>query len=292
MNTYATLAVVAIALVGCKDKPADTKATPTSEAPKTEVAKATFTKKAPAASQKHEEKSSMKMDLTLDVEEGGKKKTSTIKQTESETRTEEILAVKGDAITKVKVTYADISGAMGDGKDDHKKTDARSGKTYIVEYLDGKLAITDADGKKVVPAEATPVEKDFAMLGKEDPVAAAIPNRALKPGEDVPEVAKAIESLLKSTGGKDMDVSGATAKFREQKGDEGIFDVTVTLGKTDGPMKMSIPLKGEMRVRTATSDTSGVKLAGPIVVTTADGEKKTKMDGKGTMDIESTRTMK
>jgi hypothetical protein len=292
MNTYTALAVVAIALVGCKDKPADTKATPTTEAPKAETPKATFTKKAPVEKQKHEEKSSMKMDLTLDVEEGGKKKTSSIKQTENESRTEEILAVKGDAITKVKVTYADISGAMGDGKDEHKKTDARAGKTYIVEYLDGKLAITDEAGKKVVPAEATPVEKDFALLGKEDPIAAAIPSRTLKPGEDVPEVGKAIENLLKSTCGKDIDVSGATAKFREQKGDEGIFDVTVTLGKSDGPMKMSIPLKGEMRVRTADSDTSGIKLSGPIVVTTADGEKKTKMDGKGTMDIESTRTLK
>ena len=91
----------------------------------------------------------MKMDLTLDVEDGGKKKSSTLKQSENESRTEEILAVSGDAVTKVKVKYDSIEGSLGDGKSDQKKSDARVDKTYIVESKDGKLVVTRTrDGGK------------------------------------------------------------------------------------------------------------------------------------------------
>jgi hypothetical protein len=266
-------------------------------APTTEKAaeSPTFTKKAPVANQKAEETSKMKMSLTLDVDPTGSgKSTSTSMDTkENETREEEILAVSGDAITKVKVKYTELDSTMSEGGKESKKPDPRSGKTYVVSFKDGKLEVLGEDGKPAVPVEATLVEKDYHLLGKPDPITAALPARTLKPGEKVPEVADAMKAMLKSSG-NDMDISDVSATFKEKSGDEGVFDVTVTLGKADGPMKMSMPLKGELHVRTADGQLASMKLSGPVNVTTneADPKNKMKMSGKGNMELEAARKMK
>ncbi|GAC1355375.1 MAG: hypothetical protein NVSMB47_08830 [Polyangiales bacterium] len=256
-----------------------------------------FTKKAPVANQKAEETSKMKLGLTLDIDPTGSGKTVSTKMdsTQSETRDEEILAVAGDAITKLKVTYASLDSSMNDGTKDTKTPDPRAGKTYVVDAKDGKVEILGEDGKPTVPVEATMVEKDYHRLGKPDPIAAALPARTLKAGESVPELADAIKAMLKeSGGGKEMDVSDVSATFKEKSGDEGVFDIGVTLGKTEGPMKMSMPLKGELHVRTTDGQMASMKLAGPVSVTTNDSDpkNKVKITGKGNMELEAARKAK
>ncbi len=296
MHLSACVIAFAVASTGCDKKeekaPPTATATPSAEK-KVEAPKPTFTKVAPKVSSKDEETSNMKMSLTLDVDPGtGKPASTTMSNNEVETREEEILAVSGDAITKLKVKYGTLDSTSNEGKGDTKKPDARAGKTYIVESKDGKLVVTGEDGKPTVPAEATPIAKDFQTLGKPEPIAAALPTRALKPGESVPEVAKAMTESMKASG-KDMDVGDVTATFREQKGDEGIFDVTVNMSKGDGAMKMTMPLKGELRLRTADGQLSGMKLSGPInIAPGADPKAKEKVSGKGTMDMEATRKVK
>jgi hypothetical protein len=288
--------VLALSVAACgKKEEAKPEVKPAPSAEKA-IETPTFVKKAPAANQKAEETSKMKMTLTLDVDPTGSGKSTSMSMDtkENETRDEEILAVSGDAITKVKVKYAELESTMTEGTKETKKPDPRSGKTYVVSFEGGKLSVMGEDGKPAVPVEATLVEKDYHQLGKPDPITAALPARTLKPGEKVPEVAEAMKQMLKSSGGDGMDISDVSATFKEKSGDDGVFDVTMTLGKTDGPMKMSMPLKGELHVRTADGQLSSMKLSGPVTVTTneSDPKNKVKMSGKGNMELEASRKMK
>ena len=295
-HVSALAVVLVVSACGKKEEGAksDPKAAPSAT---TTVEAPTFTKKAPVANQKAEETSKMKMGLTLDVDPtgSGKSVNTTMDTTQDQSREEEILAVTGDAITKVKVKYTTLDSSMTEGGKATKEPDPRVGKTYVVSSKDGKVEVLGEDGKAAVPVEATLVEKDFQRLGKADPIAAALPARVLKPGENVPELADAIKAMMKSNGGgKDMEISDVTATFKEKSGDEGIFDVALTLGKADGPMKMSVPLKGELHLRTADGQMASIKLAGPVTVSTneSDPKNKVKMSGKGNMEIEAARKLK
>lgn len=255
----------------------------------------TFTHKPPAANAKAEEKGATKMTLSMTVDPGtGKPQSQELENGEIEDKSEEVLAVSGDAVTKLQVTYAEKSTSSKENGKAKTTASALKGKTYVVEAKsDGKIDVRDARGHFVSSSETRQVAKDYHSLGKPDHVSAAMPARPLRQGDDVPELAKAIEEEL-ADDATDLKVSDVSVKFHGSEGGEGVFEVTATLAKAEGPVKFAMRLGGTMKVRTSDAQLSGLDLSGPVTVGVNDDPAaktppKLKIDGKGSMEITETR---
>ncbi len=76
-----------------------------------------------------------------------------------------------------------------------------------------------------------------------------MPTRAFKDGEDVPELSSALTTQVKGSDDK-MTLEAVKISFRTRQGDSGIFDVSMTIKTGEPGLKMTIPLRGTMAVRT------------------------------------------
>ncbi len=255
----------------------------------------TFAKKAPGVGTRQQERFAMHMTLTINVDPtgSGKPRTSQVETSEAETKTEQLLAVNGDAVTKLQVTFAEKVETNKQGTDTvaTNKRSPLSGRTFVVEAKNGKVVATDLFGKPASPSDAALLEKSYKSLGKPDPVLAAMPARPMKSGDKVDELSKAIRERMSGAGG--MSVTNVAVTLREQKDEEGIFDVTMELTKADGPIKFVVDLKGDMHVRLDDSRTTVLNLSGPVGVGANDADKgksKMQVDGTGKMEISGTST--
>lgn len=231
-----------------------------------------FTKAAPIVGAKRQESSELAMTLAMKVDGGA----TEMNIRESVKRTEEILAVSGDAITKAKVVFDSVQSTG---------PSTIAGKTFIVEAKDGKIDVRDEQGKAASPTDAKEVEKHMKNLGKADPMLAALPSAGVVPGEKVDAIARAISDQLKDPG-EGMIANEVVVTFKEQRGDDGIFDVALKLTKDEGATKMVIAVKGDVWVSTKTSSTARMDLSGPVTI--AGGElMKTEGSGKMTMKLEA-----
>lgn len=208
----------------------------------------------------------MAVAMTVD---GGR---SDVKISESVKRTEEVLAVAGDAITKTRVTFDDVKSTQ---------PSTLAGKTFVVEAKADRIDVVAAkdDGK----ADAKEVEKYLKNLGKPDPMLAALPAAGVSPGEKVDGVAKVISDQLRDSG-DGMVASDVVVTFKEKRGEDGVFDVALKLTKDEGTTKMTIAVKGDVWVSTKTSSTTRMDLAGPVAIsgaTTGAGTMTMKLDAKG-----------
>jgi hypothetical protein len=250
----------------------------------------TFAKKPLAVGAKIEHQASNHIAMTVTAEPaGGKAKTSTVDSNEKNKRTEEVVAVSGDAVTKVRVTYQEL--------DERDKGSPLIGKTITVEFKDGKLAITDDKEKALGKKEADLVSKEYRALGKAEPIYLAMPTRPLSPGEAVHELDKAVEEDMRQGSMEEgLEVSDVGVTFKEKQGDAGLFDVKMTLlvTKLDDPMKLKMDLTGVMKIRIADSFVTSVDLSGPMAISLnpkAKGADTMKVDGKGTVEIHESRSL-
>lgn len=292
-----TLAAIALAmLAGCKDKTdapqttaASTPPATTIVPPKVVVDGLVFTKGKLRTDQTADESNTMKMSMKVTVDPGtGKPQVMNMEKSGNEKKSEKILATDGAAIQKLQITYTEKMDVDKDAQGkETKKPSPLHGKTYVVEDKAGAHIITNEKGKTPPPAEATLVEKSYQMVGKPDPVMNAMPSRPLVVGQPVPELVKAVEEVLNKEGGN-MTISDLSVVLKEKSGDEGVFDVKATLTVSDGPMNFAMAVTGDMRVRTADSQLTAMKMAGPVTIT-SEPTGKLKMDGKGTMGMTVTR---
>lgn len=253
----------------------------------------TFLKKAPQVSTRTQQRSATHMNITINVDPtgSGKPQTSEVETTETETKTEQILAVNGDVVTKLQVTFVEKAERNKQGKDvvPTNKPSPLSGRTFILESKNGQLVASELLGTPVSSADVLILEKSYKLLGKTDPVLAAMPARALKAGDKVDELGKAIRERMNGAGG--MSVTHVAVSLREQNDEEGIFDVTMELTKADGPIKFVVDLKGDMHVRLSDSQTTSLNLAGPVGVGANEADKgksKMQVDGSGKMELSAT----
>jgi hypothetical protein len=253
-----------------------------------------FTKKGPAVGQKRSEETKTEVNLKLKM----LGKDLKLEEVENQKKDEEVLAVDGANITKMKVTYTqDDKTQTENGKAGKTKPTSINGKTYIVSLKDGKVVIQN-DKEKPAPAkEAALVEKDYHAFGKPDPMTGAIPDRSLKDGEEVPELAEALKQEMLSnqrTTGKDDKVSIDAAKvtFKGKEGDVGVFDVSMNMKGDAGLFKMSMPLTGKMSLRVADAWPTTLALDGPINLDLSDKDKAAGVEGTGTLKVTSTFTYK
>jgi hypothetical protein len=254
-----------------------------------------FTKKNPAAGQKRTDDTHSEMKLKLKL----LGKEMKLDETENKKKDEEVLEAAGAAITKMKVTYTQNEKIQSENDKPAKtKPSAIAGKTYILTLKDGKLVVLNDKEKPAPKNEASLVEKDYHSFGKADPMLAAIPDRALKDGEELPELGEALKQELmssqKSGNGKDekLTVDAVKVVFKGKEGDVGLFDVSLNMKADAAFMKMSMPLTGKMSLRVNDAWPASLTMDGPINLDLTDKDKQAGVEGSGTLKIASTYTYK
>jgi hypothetical protein len=250
-----------------------------------------FVKRAPAVGDKSEDKVSMTMSMetSVDVDGSGKLQKATMEKSETETRQEEVLAVNGEAVTKVKVTFVEKTATIKEDQKERKRASPVAGKTYVVEAKDGKLIVL-LDGDRPAPAmQAKVVKEAYETLGKVDPLYAGVPRRPLKAGDKAEELAKAMKEFVLIRA-KEMEVSGVDVVFQGAKDGEGVFDVEVSLAAVEKPLRFDMKLKGQARLSLATGQPSSTILKGPLSVGSTEGEgAKMKISGAGNVEMKMER---
>ena len=153
--------------------------------------------------------------------------------------TVEILAVQGDAPTKVKVTFDEFSGRKG-GK---QRTSPLTGQTFIVVMTDGKASATRADGAAVDPALLALLASETHQPRGNDPIARLYFGRAWRPAtwsELSPSQMSAAEEMVASSATRDLVVK---VRLRDASAQQATFEMQVTAsteaGGTTIPMRAS-----------------------------------------------------
>jgi len=247
----------------------------------------TFTARAPVLGDKAEATSLNDMTMEASVALGKKALKMSLQTTETETRTEEVLAAAGGAVTKLRVTYTAKTNVMKEGKRERKLRNPLAGNTYVVELKDGKLTALDAKAKPVKGTALKLLKSSYETLGKPDPMVAALPATPLTKGQKVEALGKAIKESLQGKAAKGMTVGDVTVAFRDQEGDLGVFDVTAKVALVEKPMKFEMDLKGQVGMRLGDGQPARLTLEGPVTASSAD--RRLKMEGTGTMKMSMTR---
>jgi hypothetical protein len=291
-------AALAILPIGCGKEKASCAPTLESNARSGEMASAVtpigFTKRAPEIGSKTSESSTLRMNLSLTLEEprldAGPATTMMLATTETQKRFEETLAVNGDARTRVKVTYGENAGTLRQGAEGAHaapRPSVLAGKTYIVAALDGRVVVTGEAGTKVSPVEAREVSRHYASLGSPDALVAAIPATAPPRGAPIYELSKALEEEI-SRNAEGMTVGNAIVRFMDADVRVATFDASFTLWKDEGPLRFTMNLKGTMNVRLAPTSIVSMDFNGPVTAAPRP-EAKTdgamKVTGSGTIEI-------
>lgn len=301
LTIFAVSLSVAVAACGKKDdgpKPAGpasaSASAPAASAPKAEEGvfgklkqamggEVTITRKPPKVGSKR--KLDHTSNLTLDITYGPKK--IGVLEDEVNKRTEETLAVAGDVVTKAKVTYEQRTKTKAqDGRTGAPDKNVLAGKTFVVEAKDGKVLVTNEDGKPVDAASKAAVEKDYKRFGKPNAVVAAFPTRALKVGEEVKELSAAIVEDLKDD--MDAEKAGLTVEspkvvLDRKEGDNAVFVLTMTMRMAKGPLKGNIPVTGSVTVRASDGFLLRSETNGPINLDISEAEKAKGVSGGGSV---------
>lgn len=156
------------------------------------------------------EDESMKGTLTM----GGK--SSPVEEATSQTYTKQVLAVAGDAATKVKVVVKAAhasSSAMGMKQDMDLPI---KGKSYVASFDSGKTTVKGDKGADAPTDEAKLLGKIVESLGQPDAFAKKMAGMSFTKGQAVPLSAEDLATMMGSA-------EGMTAK-----------DVSLTLSESDG----------------------------------------------------------
>lgn len=209
-----------------------------------------ITRKPPTVGEKR--KISQEGDMNMNLKMGPKD--MAISEKEVTRRSEEVLAIDGENVSKMKVAYEVHSRSSSEGTKTRQTPDTLAGKTFIVEMVKGKVNVTTEDGKPVAgPAKLT-LLKEFKQFGKQDKAEAALPKRPLKVGEEVPEMGAALGEAFKES----MDADGRSGitldpikvVLKRKEGELVVFEATSTARAAKGMMKgLVMPLKVETFVR-------------------------------------------
>jgi hypothetical protein len=222
-----------------------------------------FKKKDPVVGTSFNESSTMDLNIAIT---SPKKSTSTLK--ESTASKVDILGADGKTITKAKVTYTDHSKSETDDGRAKNEVSPVTGKSYLAEFKDKKLLITDENHKKVSAKEEKVVRGDLDdVVGKPDPLLTEMPGVPMKVGDKADSLSEALRDLL--SGDDKADFSDTSVRLKEisfQGPDKvGTFDVKtkVTLGTT---AKIILDISGTMTVREADARLTSIKLQGPLTM--------------------------
>jgi hypothetical protein len=181
-------------------------------------------------------------------------------------RTEEILAVEGRIVTRVRVIYDvyDTTNTIT-GSAPARTPSAVEGNTYVVGVTKTGLEIVDAKGKPPAPDAQLVIERDYRSLGKEEEISGALPDVPIHVGDAAPALASAIKSKLAE---KQMSgIKGNLDVRVDAANDESVtFGVKGTLVVAEPSIDMSIVLTGKISVRVSDGSITEYSFAGPVTL--------------------------
>ncbi len=234
-----------------------------------------------------EETMDMTMNIKVTVE--GQAHDMTVAQSEDKKTKVEVQASNDEFVTKEKLTVvSDIQTETKPMKPPGTPTPtAISGKSYVLEAKGADVTITDDKGAAVPEDEAKLVKKAANHFGKADPMDAVLKGQKFVVGQKVSIPADKLAGMF---GDDDAKTTLSSASFTLTKNEGGIatLDVEMTMNVDQGPMSMSIPMKGTGRVEIATGHSLELSMEGPITVKGQD--PKMPMEGSGTVKMHQVHT--
>jgi hypothetical protein len=184
-------------------------------------------------------------------------------QHDEEKRTEEVLAVDGAVITKLKVTYVAIVSHDQMGEQEKKEKDPREGKSFVLSWEKDKLVVRDDKGKAVKPELAAQIEGGLSdSIGKELPMNKILASRTFRSGEKVelsPEEMKALAREGEGVEGKAM-----TLTLLDRKDDVATLSLDGALKAVQPAMTTEIAMKGTIKLQVSTGRLQEMNIAGDI----------------------------
>jgi hypothetical protein len=188
---------------------------------------------------------------------------------------EEILAVDGPVITRLKVTYAAQRSHEQLGEQAKKGDGPLHGKTFVIAAERGALSFLDDKGAPVAADVATELRDSFdEEVGRVPPMTQILQSKAFRPGERVelsPEEMKAL-----SPEGERVKGAAMSLTLLERKGDLATLAFDGVMTGTQPGMTMDLRMKGTIKLEVSTARLLEMNLAG---------------DMKGTGEAEFTGTM-
>jgi hypothetical protein len=206
-------------------------------------------------------------------------KSSPLTQKLSETYTEEIVAVKGDVVTKEKIVVTaahNAVDAMG------QKNDADlpiKGKTYVVASDDGvTTTVTGSDGKEVIGAEHDLVVKLAEHVGTPDKLGQMLGAKTFTKGTKVALTEDEVAAMMGKTEG--MKASDVSLTLTAQNAKVATFAMTGTLAGKQTGMDVSVTFKGVVKVDLKSSRPLDFTMTGTMKGSGDAGGQKLVLDGK------------
>lgn len=209
-------------------------------------------------------------------------------------RTEEVLAVDGTTVTRLKVSYEVNSKETTEANKVRTKPDLLAGKTFILEFAAGKVAVSSEDKKPVAGPAKLALLKEFKTFGQPDKVEAALNGKKLKVGEPVTGLDAELSEQLKNTvddprSGLVVDTPRMTLKRKD--GDFAVFEVKASARATKGMMKgVVIDTTSEVYVHLTDNRSSKTTTSGTMVLTPDEQAKNKDLSLSGTITGESSAT--
>lgn len=186
----------------------------------------------------------------------------------------EILATRGDRVSRIRVTYIEAKSLAAHAEGDKSETmHAHHGNTYFVERItnaegDDDLRITDAHGNEPRFDEWAAVEEDNRHFDHEAGVFADLTDRDLRPGDKLPFPAALLENLRDGDDGS--EVSDASLEFKGVRDVAGVrcvvFAVVLVHSVPTAGGTVAVNLSGEIIVQLETAWPVRVTLSGPMTM--------------------------
>jgi hypothetical protein len=178
-------------------------------------------------------------------------------------RTETVLAVDGDVVTQLEVSYLAALTHEKLGDQEKKGDGPEKGKTFRVSFADGKLVITDKAGKPVSKELSDELTATFSdEVGQVAPMRRIVESKTFRPGEKVeltPDEMKALSPEGDGVVGKSM-----TLTLVEQQPEFAILAFDGALAGSQPGMTMAMTMKGTVKLEIATGRLLEMNVAGDM----------------------------
>ncbi len=190
--------------------------------------------------------------------------------------------------TKVHHVYTDVREKQKDQGNTQRMRSPVSGKIYVIHYEDNGLKVTYRQGGAASPQETAQVTKDARLVHLSRQFFDMLPRRPLKPGETLKIKNKDVQTFAFENGAKVMSVQNPKFSFKEAREvdgrEAGIFIMEFSAVMIEGPLTISVQLKGEIAFEIARGRLLRMRWEGPLTLTgkTQEGDKTIKIGGQGT----------
>jgi len=217
------------------------------------------------------------------LQEANRDATQTIRKTET------ILDMNGETITKIKVSYDVIENKMvvtEDGIPQNEKQDRNPvlRQTYIVTAQDGTVKVTDTNGLKPSLEEVDIVSEDYKNLGHTDSFRNFFRAKSVQVGEPLQMPGVLAAGMFTDAAHRRIKVESASFILKELRKNLAVFNTTLRMQwNEDANTSMKLNVSGETLVNIQSSQPVSTNLSGTMRVTGTEQlyNRLVMVDGKG-----------